>query len=64
LEYGDGLNDNLDAFPNDRNETLDTDGDGYGDNEEIAEGTDPNNADDVPIWTGLPIWLLHKAANA
>ena len=29
---GDGLDDELDKFPNDRNETLDTDGDGVGDN--------------------------------
>src|SRR6056300_639013 len=51
----------LDAFPNDPNETLDSDGDGYGDNEEISEGTDPNNADDQPIQSGLPIWLLNEA---
>ena len=61
---GDGVNDNLDAFPNDPNETQDTDGDGYGDNEEIADGSDPNNADDVPIRSGLPIWLLHEATNS
>lgn len=58
---GDGVNDDLDAFPNDPNETLDSDGDGYGDNEEISEGTDPNDADDQPIQSGLPIWLLHEA---
>ena len=58
---GDSVNDNLDAFPLDPNETLDSDGDGYGDNEEISEGTDPNDADDQPIQSGLPIWLLYEA---
>jgi hypothetical protein len=53
---GDGTNDNLDAFPNDPHETLDSDGDGYGDNEETEAGTDPNDADDQPIQSGLPIW--------
>ena len=51
---GDGISDSNDAFPNNANETLDTDGDGLGDNEdsdddgdgvddsvEIATGTDP-----------------------
>ena len=61
---GDGVNDDLDAFPNNRNETLDTDGDGYGDNEEVAEGTDPNDADDAPIQPGLPSWLLYEAVKA
>jgi hypothetical protein len=61
---GDGTNDNLDAFPNDPNETLDSDGDGYGDNEEISEGTDPNDADDQPIQSGLPIWLLYEASKS
>jgi hypothetical protein len=59
---GDGTNDNLDAFPNDPNETLDSDGDGYGDNEETEAGTDPNDADDQPIQSGLPIWLLYEAS--
>ena len=59
---GDGVNDDLDAFPNNANETLDSDGDGYGDNEEISEGTDPNDPDDQPIQAGLPIWLLYEAA--
>ena len=59
---GDGTNDALDAFPNDPNETLDSDGDGYGDNEETEAGTDPNDADDQPIQSGLPIWLLYEAS--
>ena len=59
---GDGVNDDLDAFPNNSNETVDSDGDGYGDNEEISEGTDPNDADDQPIQAGLPIWLLYEAS--
>ena len=57
-------NDNLDAFPNDPNETLDSDGDGYGDNEETEAGTDPNDADDQPIQSGLPIWLLYEASKS
>tara|TARA_B110000908_G_C10248519_1_gene450357 strand:- start:486 stop:1946 length:1461 start_codon:yes stop_codon:yes gene_type:complete len=56
----DGVNDDLDALPNDPNETLDSDGDGYGDNEELAEGTDPNDYKDQPIKAGLPLWLLLK----
>jgi len=40
---------------------VDSDGDGYGDNEEISEGTDPNNADDQPSQSGLPAWLLYEA---
>ena len=59
---GDGTNDNLDAFPNNPNETLDSDGDGYGDNEETEAGTDPNDANDQPIQSGLPIWLLYEAS--
>jgi len=33
---GDGVRDNVDAFPNDPNETTDTDGDGVGDNSDNA----------------------------
>ncbi|TQV88070.1 Calx-beta domain-containing protein [Aliikangiella coralliicola] len=43
---GDGVGDNADAFPNDASETTDSDGDGLGDNTEIAQGMDPNDADD------------------
>ena len=59
---GDGVNDNLDAFPNNPNETLDSDGDGFGDNEEIEAGTDPNDPNDQPVQSGLPIWLLYEAS--
>ena len=31
---GDGVGDNVDAFPNDASETIDSDGDGVGDNSE------------------------------
>ena len=40
--------DDLDAFPLDPTETRDSDGDGFGDNLEIAEGTDPFDANDQP----------------
>ena len=59
---GDGVTDTRDAFPNDANETVDTDGDGignnadtdddndgYSDTEEIAAGSDPLNANSIPI---------------
>ena len=42
----DGLNDKLDAFPNDPSETLDTDGDGVGDNTD----TFPNHTYDEAIY--------------
>jgi hypothetical protein len=58
---GDGVTDDMDAFPNDPNETLDSDGDGYGDNAEIEAGTDPYDANDQPSQSGLPIWLLYQA---
>ena len=58
---GDGTLDTNDAFPLDPNEDTDTDGDGIGNNadldddgdgasdaDEIAEGTDPLDADDFP----------------
>ena len=58
---GDGFFDYQDAFPNDPNENVDTDGDGIGNNtdldddndgqtdlEEIANGTNPLVANDVP----------------
>ena len=36
----DGVGDNSDAFPNDANETVDTDGDGIGNNADICPGGD------------------------
>ena len=39
------MSDADDAFPRDKNETIDSDGDGLGDNLEASWGTDPNNAD-------------------
>jgi hypothetical protein len=58
----DGVNDENDAFPNDATETIDTDGDnignnadtdddndGYTDTDEVAAGSDPLNADSVPL---------------
>ncbi len=41
----DGVNDALDAFPDDPAETTDTDGDGLGDNREAELGTLPDNPD-------------------
>ncbi|MGB1449077.1 MAG: BspA family leucine-rich repeat surface protein [Flavobacteriaceae bacterium] len=59
---GDGVNDGSDDFPRDRNETVDTDQDGIGNNQdpdddndgysdqlEIQEGTDPLDASNRPL---------------
>ncbi|MEO1078724.1 MAG: thrombospondin type 3 repeat-containing protein [Pseudomonadota bacterium] len=59
---GDGVNDSLDAFPLDPAEQSDSDGDGFGDNQEIDAGSDPNDAGDVPGRSGLPVWLLFEAS--
>ena len=59
---GDGVLNADDAFPRNPSETADTDGDGIGDNQEIEEGTDPNDPDDPPAQTGLPAWLLYEAS--
>ncbi|MEM1143990.1 MAG: thrombospondin type 3 repeat-containing protein [Pseudomonadota bacterium] len=58
---GDGVVDSLDAFPLDPAEQNDSDGDGFGDNQEIEAGSDPNDAGDVPGLSGLPVWLLFEA---
>ncbi|MFK7829614.1 MAG: putative Ig domain-containing protein, partial [Congregibacter sp.] len=58
---GDGANDAVDAFPNDPNEQLDSDGDGFGDNREADAGSDPNDAGDIPAAPGLPVWLIYGA---
>lgn len=57
----DGVPDTLDAFPLDPGEQSDSDGDGFGDNEEAAAGTNPLDASDYPRTSGLPIWLLFEA---
>ncbi|MDA7585866.1 hypothetical protein N8739_11585 [Luminiphilus sp.] len=57
---GDGVTDDLDAFLNAPNETMDSHSDGYSDNAEIEAGTNPNDANDQPIESGLPIWLLYQ----
>lgn len=54
---GDGVIDIEDAFPNDPTESLDSDGDGFGDNEEAEMGSDPFDAADYPIRRGLPVWI-------
>jgi subtilisin family serine protease len=74
---GDGVADDADAFPTDAAETTDTDGDGIGNNadtdddgdgspdaEEIAEGTDPLDANDYPDLGGLNILLIKAAIDA
>ena len=60
----DGVNASLEAFPSDPSETADSVGDGFGDNEKIREGTDPNDPDDQPIPSGLPIWLLYEVSKS
>ena len=45
----------------------DDDNDGYSDSDEIdeiAEGTDPKDASDYPLPSGLPIWLLYEASQS
>jgi hypothetical protein len=67
---GDGVKDSSDAFPLDSSETLDTDNDGIGNNtdtdddndgytdvEEIADGTDPLDANSTPMG-GLSLILI------
>ena len=67
---GDGVKDSSDAFPLDSSETLDTDNDGIGNNtdtdddndgytdvEEIADGTDPLDANSAPMG-GLSLILI------
>ena len=74
---GDGVADDVDAFPTDATETTDTDRDGIGNNadadddgdgssdvEEIAEGTDPLDANDYPGLGGLNILLIKAAIDA
>ena len=42
----------------------DDDNDTFSDNDEIAEGTDPKDASDYPLQSGLPIWLLYEASQS
>lgn len=70
---GDGVGDNTDAFPNDASESTDSDGDGLGNNtdtdddgdgfsdqEELAEGSDPLDSASVPEESGgLPKWMFY-----
>jgi hypothetical protein len=42
---GDGVADNIDAFPNDITESVDTDGDGFGDNSDPFPADSSNNAE-------------------
>ena len=58
---GDGVIDIEDAFPTDPSESVDSDGDGFGDNEELEQGTDPNDPNDIPRRRGLPPWLIRAA---
>jgi hypothetical protein len=74
---GDGVVDAEDDLPLDLSETKDTDGDGIGNNtdtdddgdgspdaEEIAEGTDPLDANDYPDLGGLNILLIKTVIDA
>ena len=40
---------------------LDDDNDGFTDAEELEAGTDPNDPNDQPVQSSLPIWLLYEA---
>ena len=57
---GDGIIDLNDAFPTNPNETQDSDGDGFGDNEEVASGTDPLDAEDFPVKRKFPVYLMSQ----
>ena len=74
---GDGVADDVDAFPTDATETTHTDGDGIGNNtdadddgdgssdaEEIAKGTDPLDANAYPDSGGLNMLLIKAAIDA
>ncbi|MDG2442070.1 MAG: thrombospondin type 3 repeat-containing protein, partial [Luminiphilus sp.] len=63
---GDGRPDDCDAACLATNMSADTDddNDGYSDSDEIAEGTDPKDASDYPLQSGLPIWLLYEASQS
>ena len=60
---GDGRPNDCDSDCQTLGMTADTDddGDGYTDVEEIEAGSDPTDANDEPLNTGLPVWLLYQA---
>lgn len=58
---GDGLGNNFEASIGTDPNNPDTDGDGFTDKEEVDAETDPLDANDIPLSTGLPIWLLYEA---
>jgi hypothetical protein len=47
-EDGDGVPNGSDSFPFDPKESVDTDGDGWGDNIELEAGSNPSDASDLP----------------
>lgn len=47
-EDGDGVPNGSDAFPFDRKESVDSDGDGWGDNIELEAGSNASDANDLP----------------
>ena len=56
--YNDGVHDNIDAFPNNPNESRDTDGDGIGDN----SNPDINN-DNYPDYNAIISMVLTSRSN-
>jgi hypothetical protein len=62
---GDGVSDSKDAFPNDASDWQDSDQDGYGDNREVANGSDPHDANSIPdINSDHQTLLIADAATA
>jgi len=53
---GDGIPNSMDAFPNNKNEILDTDGDGIGNNEDTDDDNDgiPDSSDSMPLVFNQP----------
>jgi len=63
---GDGVIDSEDAFPNDPNETLDTDLDGIGNNADSDDDNDgvADQQDGYPLDAGSSQWVILAAADA
>ena len=63
---GDGRPDecNADCLAAGMTADTDDDNDSYSDSDEIDEGTDPKDASDYPLQSGLPIWLLYEASQS